>query len=258
MLNTFKRFYNDLSARDRSSEKGNVLFLILIAVALFAALSYAVTQSSRTGGGATDGEANLVNSAQVTQYPASVRTAIVRMIISGVDVTALNFDPPSEFDLGTGTDCESLPAPCVFHPSGGGATAVTAPASVTSTGAQANWIFTSDYAIENIGTAANDIIAMFPSIATAVCTRLNTELGIAVAGDGDGDAVAEGATTLPSAIPSPGSIMKTGNLLIGPNAAAPGTLIDGNFSGQPFGCYDQDDGSAGGNTLVYFHVLVER
>ena len=67
-----------------NGESGNVLFLILIAVALFAALSYAVTQSSRTGGGASDGEQNLINSAQVTQYPASVRTAIVRMIIDGV------------------------------------------------------------------------------------------------------------------------------------------------------------------------------
>ena len=56
-----------------TAEKGNVLFLILIAVALFAALSYAVTQSSRSGGGDANNETSLINSAQVTQYPASVR-----------------------------------------------------------------------------------------------------------------------------------------------------------------------------------------
>ena len=68
---------------NRDSERGNVLFLILIAVALFAALSYAVTQSSRSGGGDAGKETNLVNSAQLTQYPAGIRTAIVRMIVGG-------------------------------------------------------------------------------------------------------------------------------------------------------------------------------
>ena len=250
MLNILKKLDPDFKRLHRRTEKGNVLFLILIAVALFAALSYAVTQSSRTGGGATDGEANLVNSAQVTQYPASVRTAIVRMIIGGTDVTQLNFDPPSEF----GTTCTAVSAACVFHPSGGGATAVSAPAAVSATGSQVEWIFTSDYGIENIGTTANDIIAMFPGIAGSVCTHLNTELGIGAAVDADSDSVGVGATTLPAAA----NIMKSGNLGIGTAAAAPTTLIDGDFSGQPFGCYDQDDSASGGATFVYYHVLVER
>ena len=70
----------------RSGERGNVLFLILIAVALFAALSYAVTQSTRSGSGDASGETNLISSAQLTQYPAGIRTSIVRMIIAGAQV----------------------------------------------------------------------------------------------------------------------------------------------------------------------------
>lgn len=252
MLNTILN-----NNKNRSGESGNVLFLILIAVALFAALSYAVTQSSRSGGGAANGESNLVNSAQVTQYPASVRTAIVRMLIGGVDVTQLNFDAPSAF----ATTCDTLSAPCVFHPSGGGATLVTAPAAVSSSGAQRPWIFTSDYRIDNIGTTANDIIAMFPGISSAVCQRLNEELGILPAdgtplGDDTGsdvDEIAIGPSTLPT---TANNMDSTAGLGIGTAANASFTITN-NFSGQPFGCFDQDD-TVTGNELVYYHVLVER
>lgn len=250
MLHKFNTFFSSFKKPTRIQESGNVLFLILIAVVLFAALSYAVTQSSRSGGGGADGEANLVNSAQITQYPASVRTSIVRMIIGGVDVTQLNFDPPTDF----ATTCDATPAPCVFHPNGGGATSVTAPAAVTASGNQVAWIFTSDFSIENIGTTANDIIAMLPGVGGAICARLNTELGISDTPDGDSDGVAAG----PSTDPDETHNMDNDNTGIG--TAADGVAafdIDGNFSGQPFGCYDINDGD-NASTLVYYHVLVER
>ena len=239
-----------LEQKSRFSERGNVLFLILIAVALFAALSYAVTQSSRSGGGGTEGESNLVNSATVTQYPASVRTAIVRMIIGGVDVAQLEFNPPSEFG--------SLNSNAfgVFHPDGGGATHVTAPPEVMRDGAQGQWIFTSDYAIENIGTTANDIIAMLPGVSDSICARLNTELGVPNTTDGaDADAVGDGPTNLPDDT----NTMDSANTGIGtPANGVAGFFITGDFSGQPFGCFDQDDTASGNDELVYYHVLVER
>ena len=109
-------------------EDGNVLFLILIAVALFAALSYAVTQSTRSGGEGSTNETALIDSAQITQYPATIRTAILRMIIRDIEYTNFEFNPPVDF-----ADCSST-TQCVFHPEGGGATYVTAPSSVMTSG----------------------------------------------------------------------------------------------------------------------------
>ena len=215
MLNILKNLYKSHAKGVRAAECGNVLFLILIAVALFAALSYAVTQSSRSGGGNSDGESNLVNSATLTQYPASVRTAIIRMIIGGTDVAQLNFDRPAAF----ATTCDPAPGPCVFHPDGGGATSATAPPEAMASGNQGDWIFTSDFDITSIGRTtatniSNDIIAFLPSITQSICERLNAELGVPVVTDADSDSVPDAGVAIAN-IPVAADEMDTGNLGIG-------------------------------------------
>lgn len=240
---------NERHVKGREGERGNVLFLILIAVALFAALSYAVTQSTRSGAGSSDNETGLINSAQLTQYPAGVRTAVVRMIIGGVSVETLSFNVPSDFtNLGSNT------AYGVFHPTGGGATYANAPADVMSNGLQGEWRFNAVNQINLIGqTNATtpedgvDIIAFLPGVSQGVCRKINEELGITgIPAETDAAYLATdnmvasaGGTTLKG-------IDDTGGI-IGDTASSTNEL-----NGQPFGCFDNS------GVYVYYHVLVER
>lgn len=232
---------------ERNGERGNVLFLILIAVALFAALSYAVTQSTRSGAGSSDSETGLINSAQLTQYPAGVRTAVVRMIIGGVETANLSFNPPSDF-----VNISSNLPWHVFHPSGGGATFANAPGDVMASGSPARWNFNARNQINLIGTTVGtgspnsqtaDIIAFLPGIGQSICNRINQELGIASPVPAEtGIDVTDNLQSTSSGTTAPVWVLSGGTI------GADATALDG----QPFGCFSQ------GGQNIYYHVLVER
>ena len=248
----------NLDAKDRQSESGNVLFLILIAVALFAALSYAVTSSSRSGGGDANDETNLISSSTITQYPASVRTAMIRMQVSdGVSTNEFEFNSPA----GTGgvadyTDCTAGFGFCVFHPDGGGATFVPGSADVMAGGTQTDWIFSSANEIEDVGrssgtnnnAAANtaEIIAFLVGINQGVCQRINDQLGIAGIPTETGIDFTFANSMVNTDGSSPPGIQASGTGgTIGSDVAA--------LDGQAFGCFQQPAG-----TYIYYHVLIEQ
>ncbi len=239
--------------KNRNNESGNVLFLILIAVALFAALSYAVTSSSRSGGGDANNETNLISSATVTQYPASVRTAILRMQVSGgVDTADLEFNPPSAFG-----SCSNSNVRCVFHPSGGGATFVSAPADVMDDGQPGEWTFNGDFEIINVGTttsgsaAGNEIIAFLPGIKQGVCTRINSELGITGIPDTGADVSGAdpGTEGYMRIMDETVDYATTNDITIGTGGDANVAALDG----QAYGCFQNNSGE-----YVYFHVIAEQ
>ena len=233
-------FYNQTNSNSKNQD-GNVLFLILIAVALFAALSYAVTQSTRSGGGSTTNETAGINAAQTTQYPSGVRTAVVRMIIGGIDASNMEFNPSSDFN--------NLSAPKfgVFHPQGGGATHVQAPGAVMQNGGLGTWYFNPEFEVVNIGTssggadAGNEYLALLPGITEALCTRINSDLGISGDTVLNSDASTEYTTLMDNSYSFPGTEFVLGDS----NSVG--------LAGQPFGCFENSDG-----TYVYYHMLLEQ
>ena len=235
------------------AERGNVLFLILIAVALFAALSYAVTQSSRSGGGDANNETNLINSAQVTQYPSSVRTAIIRMMVSNsIDPGELEFNAPSDFD-----DCTGAPtsySACVFHPGGGGATFVrgTSDVSAAPQNEPQEWIFNGENEVALVGTTGGgnsvtpttaDIIAFLPFVKQSVCNRINEELGIGSTPTETADIDVDTKMGAGGGDYTPG--INGGGGTIGESPAQA-------LNGQAFGCFQV------GTDYFYYHVLIEQ
>jgi len=232
-----------------NNQRGNVLFLILIAVALFAALSYAVTQSSRSGGDAGR-ETNVLNSAQLAQYPNQIRTAILRQVIDGTAVTAVRFNEPADFgDL----DAQRLG---VFNPEGGGAVFQDAPGDFMADGNPGTWTYNLDNEVEEIGTTggagviSNDLIAFLDNVTLAVCQRINVEAGIR-ASTADAPPVTAALTSVTLNMVDDGTTdyTVTGNVDLDGTGGDAGVL-----HGQPFGCFRND---AAGN-YVYYHVLNER
>jgi len=91
---------------------GNVLFLILLAVALFAALGYAVTQAGRSGGKDISDEKADLDQAELENYQAAIAAGRMRLeIVNGCD--SIDYTPPADWIAGD-KSCH------MFHPSGAG------------------------------------------------------------------------------------------------------------------------------------------
>jgi ABC-type amino acid transport substrate-binding protein len=241
--------------RSLKQQKGNVLFLILIAVALFAALSYAVTQSSRSGSDANR-ETNVINTSQLTQYPNQVRTAVLRLVIGGLDPALLQFNNLDEQTGVTPYDKFS-PTKAVFHPQGGSAAHTKIPVKIlVSATTDQEWIYTMAFRIPGLGSdntdgSGNELIAFADDLTQTICSRLNADLGW-----GTTIPVTNAALTLATSR-TPAYRIATDSLLTAPSTdgVVPNDGASPNwFKGKAFGCFQND--TAG--KYVFYYTLVER
>ncbi len=160
----------------RLSEKGNVLFLILIAVMLFGALSFAVSQMLR--GGPTDigKETGALRAGEVVEYARKLREAVQGMRISN-DCS----DTEISFENSVVAGYTNLNAPgdnsChVFDPDGGAMTWV-APAPNVNDGSP--WLFTGVVEVKQVGDdTSEELMVMLPGLTQSTCEAVNERLDL--------------------------------------------------------------------------------
>ena len=166
--------------KNKSNQSGNVLFLILIAVALFAALSYVVTSSSRSGSkGISNEKADLI-AGQILNDINSIRFGYQRLLAQcGFSRVDLDEDTSNSLRRNPLSPSVSGDFSCaLFHPNGGGQRTDRLTADVFSNGVISSWRQTRWVWVPGVGpdTATDLTIVNFGPIQTDVCKALNKQL----------------------------------------------------------------------------------
>ncbi|MFK7839980.1 MAG: hypothetical protein AB8B83_06575 [Bdellovibrionales bacterium] len=163
--------HNLHSSLSTKSESGNVLFMILIAVALIGFLTAAVTRTNRTDGANIDGETLVLRASEVQRYASELERAVNFIMQNGFSENSIRFahyNAHADYgDLGSDSDTRDQ----VFHRDGGGASYRAPPAGVND-GSQ--WEFYGGTHIPGMGRSDRpELVAVLPYVTQAFCDRIN-------------------------------------------------------------------------------------
>ncbi len=221
------------------NERGNVIWFLLLAVALLGMLTLILTRSGSTVDQAGDVEQRRIKATELLRYGKSIQAAVEQMITRGVSENDLSFqNPTTAFDYTnancTTTDCK------VFDAGGAGLTYKNFPDSNDGS----DWIFTG---ANNVGTAnkpvgttedttGNDLIMLLPNVKEALCEQINRDLPIG------------------AAIPTDTGINRTefvGTFLAGTPVILDGDPTPFELDAQDAGCFTDTS-----NNVEYFYYVI--
>lgn len=232
-------FFSDFPVSEKIvRQRGSVLFLILVAVVLFSALSLTVANMMRSGGEEHIGKqrAGLLAD-EILAYGRQLRHAVQGLKISnGCDEGAISFE-------GTGLSgyghSPAASARCtVFHESGAGLQYIK---PVADFGSGTDWVFTGQLNVGGVGTdcasgsSCTELLAVLEGIHLTVCRAINEKLGIVT--PDDEPPVQDGVVGFPKF---------TGDQTY--TAAITDQAGNDVLEGQPAGC---TKAAAGGNYFFY-------
>lgn len=165
----------------RSSESGNVIFYLFVAVALLAALSFAVAQGSRSSGKSLTEDRARLAASEVISYGDTLNKATGQLRLRGISAESLRFSyPDAHADYGV---FDTSPTAEIFNSQGGGI-AYRAPPALALENAAAVYEFTGANQVSLIGqdcagASCSDLLMVLSGVKLEVCQLINYLLGFA-------------------------------------------------------------------------------
>lgn len=226
----------------KEKQSGNVLFVILITIALFAALSFAVSQGGRGNVSVISQERARLLATDIIEYGNILANATAQLRLRGYDETQISFNNQvvtgySNSNCGD-TLCE------VFHPEGGAVNWTSPPAGAND---GTEWVITHNR-VQSVGTQVGsgtadlDLVAVLQNVDEAVCEQLNQLL--------------HGTTVIPQENDSVNLAQFTGTysttIWIADTGGGSGPI-----AGESAYCFEGNTTPAAG-TFHYYRVLIAR
>ncbi len=226
----------------RPHQRGNVFFLILLGIAMFAMVSMAIMQSTRGGKDITREKSRLL-AETIMRYGREAKDATTRIYQKGVSEADIRFaHPKMAADYGAITD---NPTNQMFADEGGGLPYTIPPADAVA--AATNWEIYGTSAIPQVGSALADLVLVLPNVKPSICQQINALNGYA-----EEDAIPTDSNVDGQCIASANASDRfTGTFATGGAIHAPGTT---GFLTVPAyqACVNC------GGVYTYYNVLMER
>ncbi len=163
------------------TQSGNVAFIILLAIALFAALSFILTQNRDSNTSLITEQQAKIAAQEIISYGTSLTGAFQKVKLRGCLETQLNVYHVTDFNWGTYTNgAAPTDKSCnIYDSNGGGVNSLKADKSWFVDGYPTSyWGYSKDSDYTNIGTTAADLVFYLGGLKEPICIQINNLLGI--------------------------------------------------------------------------------
>ena len=173
-------------------ESGNVMIYIFLAIAMFAALSFAVAKIMQSGTSNPNREVGQLHSTDVIQYADGLKRAVQTMRIRGVEDDQFSFEATGLAGYTPHAAC-SADSCRIFKPAGGGMNYMPPMDDWLDPAGDGQplyreWFFPANVCVQGVGTGAagcdtdgldnEDLVAILPWVKKELCITINERLGV--------------------------------------------------------------------------------